>query len=41
MNNVIKSLFAGSTEKELHGTIDTLWIEYKNSNQKNDPFGSK
>ena len=27
VNNVIKTLFAGSTEKELHGTIDTFWIE--------------
>ena len=40
MNNVIKTLFAGSTEKELHGTLDTFWSEYKNSNQKNDPFDS-
>ena len=40
MNNVIKTLFSGSTEKELHGTLDTFWSEYKNSNQKNDPFDS-
>ena len=40
MNTVIKSLFAGSTEKELHETLDTFWSEYKNFNNKNDPFGS-
>ena len=38
VNNFIKTLFAGSTEKELHGTLDTLCIEYKKFNQKNDPF---
>ena len=31
VNTVIKSLSAGSTEKELHETIDTFWSEYKNS----------
>ena len=40
MNNVIKTLFSGSTEKELHGTLDTFWSKYKNFNQKNDPFDS-
>ena len=25
VNNVIKSLFAGSTEKELHESLDTFW----------------
>ena len=32
VNNVIKTLFSGSTEKELHGTLDTFWSEYKNFN---------
>ena len=40
VNNVIKTLFAGSTEKELHGTLDRFCSEYKNFNQKNDPFDS-
>ena len=26
VNTVIKSLFSGSTEKELHETLDTFWI---------------
>ena len=38
MNNVIKTLLSGSTEKESHGTLDTFWSEYKKSNQNNDPF---
>ena len=38
VNNVIKTLFAGSTEKELHGTLDTFWSEYTLLNHKNDPF---
>ena len=38
MNNVIKTLFAGSTEKELHGTLDTFWMEYTLFNHKNDNF---
>ena len=25
LNNAIKTLFYGSTEKELHGTLDTFW----------------
>ena len=40
VNNVIKTLFAGSTEKELHGDLDTFWIENTNFNQKKDPFDS-
>ena len=40
VNNVIKTLFAGSNEKELHKTLHTFWSEYKNSNQKNDRFDS-
>ena len=40
VNNVIKTLFAVPTEKELHETLDKLWSEYKNFNQKNDPFYS-
>ena len=38
VNNVIKTFFDGSTEKELHENIDTFWSEYKNFNQKIDPF---
>ena len=40
MNNVIKTLFAVSTEKELHGTLDTFWSEYTNFNKNNYPFDS-
>ena len=40
MNNVIKHLFARSTEKELHGTLDTFWSKYTLFNHKNDPFDS-
>ena len=40
MNNVIKTLFAGSTENELHGTLDPFWREHKNFNQNNDTFDS-
>ena len=41
VNTVIKSLFAGSTEKELNENINTFWSEYKNFNHKSDPFDSK
>ena len=40
MNIFIKSLFAGSTLKELHETLDTFWSEYTNFNHKNGPFKS-
>ena len=40
MNNVIKTLFAGSTEKGLHRNLDTLWDKYTLFNNKNDPFDS-
>ena len=40
MNNVIKTLFDGSTEKELHGTLDTFCNEYTLFNHKNDTFES-
>ena len=40
VNNVIKDLFAESTEKELHGTLDTFCSKYKNFNQNIDPFDS-
>ena len=40
MNNVIKTLFIGSTEKELHVALDTFWSEYTLFNHKNDPFES-
>ena len=33
-------MFAGSTEKELHESLNTFWSEYKNFNQKNDHFDS-
>ena len=38
VNNVIKTLFSGSTEKELHATIDTLWSEYTKFNQSMIPL---
>ena len=38
VNNVIKTLFAGSTEKELHGALDKFWSEYTLFNHDNDPF---
>ena len=38
VNTVIKSLFSGSTEKELHGILDTFWRESKYFNHKNDTF---
>ena len=41
VNTVIKSLFSGSTEKELNETLDTFWSKYKNFNHKSDPFDSK
>ena len=40
VNNVIKSLFAGSTEKELHESLDTFWSEYTLFNHKNGTFDS-
>ena len=40
VNNIIKSLFDGSTEKQLHETLDTFWSEYKNFNNNNDTFDS-
>ena len=33
-----KLCFSGSTEKELHGNLDTFWIEYTLFNHKNNPF---
>ena len=38
VNNVIKTLFSGSSEKELHEIFDTFWSKYKKFNHKNDPF---
>ena len=38
VNNVIKTSFSGSTEKELHGTLDTFWSKYTKFNHKNDLF---
>ena len=40
VNIVIKTLFVGLTEKELHGTLDDFWSKYTNFNQNNDPFDS-
>ena len=40
MNTVIKNLFSGSTEKELHETLDAFWSKYTNFNHKNDHFYS-
>ena len=36
--NVIKTLFAGSSEKELHGTLNTFLIKYTKLNHNNDTF---
>ena len=38
VNNLIKTLFYGSTEKELHGNLDNFWREYTLFNHNNDPF---
>ena len=38
VNNVIKTVFSGSTKKELHGALDTFWSEYTSLNHNNDPF---
>ena len=40
MNTVIKTLFAGSGEKELHETLNTFWSKYTNFNHNNDTFDS-
>ena len=40
VNTFIKSFFSGSTEKELHRTLDMFWIKYSNLNHKNDLFDS-
>ena len=40
MNNVIKGLFSGSTEKEFYETLNTLWSKYTNFNHTNNPFDS-
>ena len=40
VNNVIKTLFVGSIETELHGALDTFWSEYNLFNHKNDTFDS-
>ena len=40
VNNVIKTLFAVSTEKELHRALDTFWSEYTLLNHDNDPLDS-
>ena len=41
VHTVINTLFADSTEKEFHETLDKFWSEYTNLNYKNDPFDSK
>ena len=40
VNTVIKSLFYGSTEKELHEALDTFWKKYTKFNNNNDIFDS-
>ena len=40
VNTVVKSLLSGSTEKELHETLNTFWSEYKKFNHYNDTFDS-
>ena len=41
VNTVIKTLFGGSHEKELHETLDTFWSKYTHFNHNNYPFESK
>ena len=41
MNNVIKTLFSDSSEKDFHKTLDKFWSEYTNFNQNFDPFDIK
>ena len=38
VNTVIKTFFAGSSEKEFHRTIVTFWSEYTNFSNNNDHF---
>ena len=38
VNTVIKIVFAGSTEKELHETLDKFWSKYTNFNNENNTF---
>ena len=40
INNSIKTLYDGLTEKELNETLDTFWSEYTKFNHKNDTFDS-
>ena len=40
VNTVIKNWFAGSTEKELHETLNMFWSKYTILNHKNDHFDS-
>ena len=40
VNNVINTLFARSSEKDLYEILDTFWSEYTKSNHKNDTFDS-
>ena len=40
VNNFIKTLFYGSSEKDLHGNLDTFWSEYKKFHHKNNHFDS-
>ena len=40
VNTVIKTLFAGLSEKYLHETLDTFWSENTKFNHNNDPFDS-
>ena len=38
VNTFINNMFADSSEKDLHETLDTCWIGYTNFKNKNDPF---
>ena len=40
VNTIIKTLFSGSPDKELHETLDTFCSEYTKFNIKNDPSDS-
>ena len=40
VNNAIKILYDGSSEKGLNETLDTFWSEYTKFNHNNDPYDS-
>ena len=40
-NTIIKTMFADSSKKQFHGTLDMFWNEYNDFNHNNEPFDSK